>query len=33
MEVSAELFLLDNLLMDWLMLRLAAAIGGLRLRP
>ena len=33
MELSAELFVLDNLLMDLLMLRLAAAIGALRLRP
>lgn len=33
MELSVELFLIDNLLMDLLMLRLAAAIGGLRLRP
>ena len=31
MELSAELFVLDNLLMDLLMLRLAAAIGALRL--
>lgn len=33
MELSIELFLIDNLLMDLLMLRLAAAIGGLKLRP
>lgn len=33
MELSIELFLLDNLMMDLLMLHLAAAIGALRLRP
>lgn len=32
MRVSAELFFLDNLLMDYLMLRLAAVFCGVRLR-
>ena len=33
MELSLELFLLDNTLMNLLMLRLASAISGLKLRP
>ena len=33
MELSIELFLLDNTLMNLLMLRLASAISGLKLRP